>query len=154
MIRPCGTATAGHLGGAGPADDHRAGQWTLPVAGAAQPPERNSRGRGAGRPGCERQPIGVGGRDVPVSRARPFSATWSGPLAFGFLSAAGLVAGLLADGIWDWISWIGLGSGCAACGWYGLFGGRLRKGRLDIIDRDPTAVLAVDTDAPCGEPRQ
>jgi len=38
--------------------------------------------------------------------------------------------------------------------WYGLFRGRLRKGGLDIIDRDPTTALAVDTDSPCGEPRQ
>lgn len=55
-----------------------------------------------------------------MSRIRSFIETWGGPLAFGLLSASGLLAGLLADGIWDWVSWFGLGSVCAACGWYGL----------------------------------
>lgn len=55
-----------------------------------------------------------------MSRVRGISRTWGGPLFFAVLSGVGLVAGLLADGPWDWISWIGLGSVCAACAWYGL----------------------------------
>ncbi len=55
-----------------------------------------------------------------MSRSRGFLRMWGGPLLFAALSAIGLVAGLLADGLWDWVSWIGLGSVCAACAWYGL----------------------------------
>ena len=31
------------------------------------------------------------------------------PLGIGVLSAAGLFAALLGDGVWDWLSWVGLG---------------------------------------------
>ncbi|MCS3414884.1 hypothetical protein M2399_004092 [Pseudomonas sp. BIGb0450] len=31
------------------------------------------------------------------------------PLAIGLLSAAGLFAALLGDGLWDSLSWVGLG---------------------------------------------
>ena len=31
------------------------------------------------------------------------------PLAIGLLSAAGLFAALLGDGVWDSLSWVGLG---------------------------------------------
>ncbi len=55
-----------------------------------------------------------------MSRIESFIGTWGAPLAFALLSAVGLVAGLLADGIWDWVSWLCLGSVGAACAWYGL----------------------------------
>jgi hypothetical protein len=31
------------------------------------------------------------------------------PLGIGLLSAAGLFAALLGDGLWDWLGWVGLG---------------------------------------------
>jgi len=55
-----------------------------------------------------------------MSGPRRFARLWGGPILFGLLSAVGLVSGLLADGPWDWVSWIGLGSVCAACAGYGL----------------------------------
>ena len=44
--------------------------------------------------------------------------TWEAPIVLSAVSAAGLVFALLADGIWDVLSWIGLGIPVAACAWY------------------------------------
>ena len=33
---------------------------------------------------------------------------WSAPLTLGVVSAVGLVAALLADGLWDMLSWVAL----------------------------------------------
>jgi len=56
-----------------------------------------------------------------------FRSLWSAPLAIALLSAAGLVGGLVGDGAWDWMTWIGLGLPCAAALWFGLRGrARLR----------------------------
>lgn len=35
--------------------------------------------------------------------------TWGMPLLLGALSLGGLAAGILGDGFWDVLSWIGLG---------------------------------------------
>ena len=51
---------------------------------------------------------------------------WGWPLAIAVLSAAGLVGGLVGDGAWDWLSWIGLGIPCIAALWFGLRGRRPR----------------------------
>lgn len=42
------------------------------------------------------------------------------PVAFGVLSAVGLVAALLGDGVWDAVSWLTLGAAVAACAHHGL----------------------------------
>ena len=42
------------------------------------------------------------------------------PLGIGLLSAAGLFAALLGDGMWDSLSWVGLGIPAAISVW-GLF---------------------------------
>jgi hypothetical protein len=42
-------------------------------------------------------------------RQSNFWKVFSTPLVIGLLSAAGLFAALLGDGIWDALSWIGLG---------------------------------------------
>jgi hypothetical protein len=34
---------------------------------------------------------------------------WTMPVLLGLLTAVGLVAGLVADGFWDAVSWAGLG---------------------------------------------
>jgi len=39
------------------------------------------------------------------------------PLAIGLLSAAGLFAALLGDGLWDSLSWVGLGIPAAIGVW-------------------------------------
>ncbi|QJP97978.1 MULTISPECIES: hypothetical protein [Pseudomonas] len=42
-------------------------------------------------------------------RQSNFWKVFSTPLVIALLSAAGLFAALLGDGIWDGLSWIGLG---------------------------------------------
>ncbi len=42
-------------------------------------------------------------------RQASFWKVFAAPLAIGLLSAAGLFAALLGDGLWDSLSWIGLG---------------------------------------------
>lgn len=36
------------------------------------------------------------------------NATWTWPLLLAALSMAGLAAGILGDGVWDWLCWAGL----------------------------------------------
>ena len=45
---------------------------------------------------------------------------WRWPLLLGLLSAAGLVSALLADGIWDTLSWAALAVPVGVCGWFSL----------------------------------
>lgn len=55
-----------------------------------------------------------------MSRRRRFQASlWGMPIALGVVSAVGLIAGLVGDGAWDALSWLGLGAPVAACAWYG-----------------------------------
>jgi hypothetical protein len=46
--------------------------------------------------------------------------TWAVPIALAVVSAAGLIAGLVGDGVFDAVSWIGLGLPVLACVWFGL----------------------------------
>jgi len=52
----------------------------------------------------------------------PFWSSWGWPLAIAILSAVGLIGGLVGDGAWDWLAWIGLGVPCIAALWFGLPG--------------------------------
>ncbi len=52
----------------------------------------------------------------------PFWSSWGWPLVIAILSAVGLIAGLVGDGAWDWLAWIGLGVPCIAALWFGLPG--------------------------------
>lgn len=45
---------------------------------------------------------------------------WRWPTVLALLSLFGLIAALLADGVWDLSSWVALGVPVAACAWYGL----------------------------------
>jgi len=45
---------------------------------------------------------------------------WGAPIVLGVLSAIGLLAALLGDGLYDAVSWLGLGLPVAASLWYGL----------------------------------
>jgi hypothetical protein len=55
-----------------------------------------------------------------VSRRPGFPwRVWGAPIALAVLSAIGLVAGLVGDGMLDAISWFGLGLPVAVCLWYG-----------------------------------
>jgi hypothetical protein len=47
-------------------------------------------------------------------------ALWGWPVAIAVVSLAGLVGGLLGDGAWDWLSWLGLVLPAAAALWFGL----------------------------------
>ena len=55
-------------------------------------------------------------------KAAPFWALWGWPIVIAVLSGAGLVGGLVGDGAWDWMTWVGLGVPCAAAAWFGLRG--------------------------------
>ncbi len=46
-------------------------------------------------------------------------ALWKWPVSMGVLSLVGLLAGLIADGWGDWVSWVGLGAPTAAMLWFG-----------------------------------
>ncbi len=43
---------------------------------------------------------------------------WPIPIALAILSCVGLVAALVADGVWDAVSWIGLGTPVAVVLWF------------------------------------
>lgn len=45
---------------------------------------------------------------------------WGMPVLLGLLSAFGLAAGLLGDGIWDWISALALAVPLGVGGWHAL----------------------------------
>ena len=45
---------------------------------------------------------------------------WRMPIILGLLSAIGLIAALLADGLGDLLSWLALSAPVAAALWYGL----------------------------------
>ncbi|MGU3493357.1 hypothetical protein ACLBXM_04875 [Xanthobacteraceae bacterium A53D] len=40
------------------------------------------------------------------------------PLAIGVLGAIGLLAGLLGEGVWKWVCWIGVGVPVPVLAWY------------------------------------
>jgi hypothetical protein len=42
---------------------------------------------------------------------------WTAPTLVAIASVVGLIAGLLGDGVLDWISWIGLGAAVIVLGW-------------------------------------
>jgi hypothetical protein len=46
--------------------------------------------------------------------------TWRAPIALALLTLVGLISGLVGDGLWDAVSWIGLGVPILACAWFGL----------------------------------
>ena len=45
---------------------------------------------------------------------------WAMPLLLAILTAIGLVAALLGDGVWDAVSGVTLGAPVAVGAWYGL----------------------------------
>lgn len=45
-------------------------------------------------------------------------AIWRAPILLALASAVGLVSALVADGIWDALSWLGLGIPVAVITWY------------------------------------
>ena len=53
---------------------------------------------------------------------KAFWQLWGWPFAIAILSGAGLVGGLVGDGGWAWLTWIGLGVPCAAAARFGLRG--------------------------------
>lgn len=55
---------------------------------------------------------------VREAEARP--RVWTAPVLLGALSAIGLIAALVADGIGDAVAWVALGIPIAVSAWYGL----------------------------------
>ena len=51
---------------------------------------------------------------------RRLIALWGAPLLLGMLTAPGLVAALLGDGMWDTVSALALGAPVLAGAWFGL----------------------------------
>ena len=51
-----------------------------------------------------------------------FWSLWGWPLALAILSGTGLIGGLMGDGAWDWLAWIGLGVPGVVAVWFGLRG--------------------------------
>jgi hypothetical protein len=49
-----------------------------------------------------------------------FWSLWGWPLAIAILSGLGLVGGLVGDGAWDWLAWLGLGGPCVVAAGFGL----------------------------------
>jgi hypothetical protein len=49
-----------------------------------------------------------------------FLRLWGAPLLLALISIAGLLAGLLGDGVWDWLSAGMLAVPVLAAAWYGL----------------------------------
>ncbi|HEY8608537.1 MAG TPA: hypothetical protein VIM12_15600 [Noviherbaspirillum sp.] len=49
-----------------------------------------------------------------------FRKVWLAPVLTGALTAVGLVAALLGDDVWDWLSAAALGVPAALCIWYGV----------------------------------
>jgi len=56
---------------------------------------------------------------VPHPR-RTLATIFAGPLVLAILSAAGLIAALFGNGLWDAVSWAALGSPIAAAGYFAL----------------------------------
>ncbi len=52
-----------------------------------------------------------------MSRKPSFVRTFGAPAAIAAASVVGLVAALVGDGAYDWISWIGLAVPLAAIAW-------------------------------------
>ena len=50
----------------------------------------------------------------------PFGRLWGWPIVLGIVTAVGLVSALVGDGLWDFVSWLGLGLPVAMSAWYGL----------------------------------
>jgi len=57
---------------------------------------------------------------VTTHRRRFQWGLWGAPIALAVISAIGLIAGLLGDGIWDAASWLALGLPVGVCTIYGL----------------------------------
>ena len=54
---------------------------------------------------------------------------WSAPIAVGAVTVIGLLAGLLADGVWNTVSWVGLAVPVLVIAWYARrWQGRGRSG--------------------------
>lgn len=47
-----------------------------------------------------------------------FRRVWGWPIALGLVTGTGLVSALLADGWYDWWSWLGLGLPVAVAAWF------------------------------------
>lgn len=49
-----------------------------------------------------------------------FKRVWGAPILIGIVTAVGLIAALLGDGVWDALSAVALAIPVAVAGWYGL----------------------------------
>jgi len=50
------------------------------------------------------------------------TAIWTWPIILGVVTLIGLIGGLVGDDVWDWVSWLSLGSVTAVCIGFSLRG--------------------------------
>ena len=62
-------------------------------------------------------------------------SVWGWPVVLALLSSIGLLSALLGDGVWDWISWMGLGVPALLCVVLGLRGQREAPRRSAVDDQ-------------------
>ena len=61
---------------------------------------------------------------MTANAPEPRPRVWTAPVLLGALSAVGLIAALVADGVGDAIAWAALGIPVAVSAWYGLYASR------------------------------
>jgi hypothetical protein len=67
-----------------------------------------------------------------MTRKRPsagmrFGQVFGVPVLLALVSVVGLLSALLGDGVWDAVSWVGLGALIAVIGWHAARPGKVNR---------------------------
>ncbi|HEY9066298.1 MAG TPA: hypothetical protein VIO33_15035 [Burkholderiaceae bacterium] len=71
--------------------------------------------------------------------ARLHRSVWGWPAVLALLSSIGLLSALIGDGVWDWVSWVGLGVPASLCVVLGLPVRRKPTARSAVADQRAVA---------------